>query len=72
MVVCVASTFDGLSALDAWVTQGAAPSKILATHTTNGTVDRSRPLCPYPQIARWKGVDSSDDASAFECIAPRR
>jgi hypothetical protein len=42
------STFDGLSALDAWVTQGTAPSKILATHTANGTVDRSRPLCPYP------------------------
>jgi feruloyl esterase len=66
------STFDGLSALDAWVTQGTAPSKILATHTTNGSVDRSRPLCPYPQVARWKGSGSTDDASNFECLAPRR
>jgi len=66
------STFDGLSALDAWVTQGTPPSKILATHTANGTVDRSRPLCPYPQVARWKGSGSTDDASNFECVAPGR
>ena len=48
--------------------QGTAPSKILATHTTSGTVDRSRPLCPYPQVARWKGSGSTDDASNFECV----
>ena len=60
------STFDGLSALDAWVTHGTAPAKILATHSTNGKVDRSRPLCPYPQIARWKGPGSTDDAEAFD------
>jgi feruloyl esterase len=66
------STFDGLSALDAWVTQGTPPSKILATHTANGTVDRSRPLCPYPQVARWTGSGSTDDASNFECVARRR
>jgi feruloyl esterase len=65
------STFDGISALDAWVTQGTSPSKIVATHTASGTVDRSRPLCPYPQVARWKGSGSPDDASSFECLAPR-
>jgi Tannase and feruloyl esterase len=66
------NTFDGLSALDSWVTQGVPPSKIIATHSTNGTVDRSRPLCPYPQQARWKGSGSTDDASNFECVATRR
>jgi feruloyl esterase len=66
------STFDALGALDAWVTQGTAPSKMIATHSTNGTVDRSRPLCPYPQVARWKGTGSTDDAAGFECVAPRR
>ena len=66
------STFDGLAALDAWVVQGTAPSKIIATHATGGTVDRSRPLCPYPQVARWKGSGSTDEASNFECVAPRR
>ncbi len=66
------STFDGLAALDAWVEQGTAPSEIIATHATGGTVDRSRPLCPYPQVARWKGSGSTDEASNFECVAPRR
>jgi feruloyl esterase len=66
------STFDGLDALDTWVSKGAAPSRIVATHSTNGQVDRSRPLCPYPQIARWKGAGSTDDAASFECVSPRR
>ena len=66
------NAFDGLSALDAWVTQGTSPSEIIATHTTKGAVDRSRPLCPYPQVARWKGSGSTDDAANFECVAPRR
>jgi feruloyl esterase len=65
------STFDGLGALDSWVTQGTAPSRIVATHSTNGAVDRSRPLCPYPQTPRWKGAGSTDDAASFECVAPR-
>jgi len=64
-------TFDGLAALDGWVSQGAAPSRIVATHSTNGSVDRSRPLCAYPQVARWKGAGSTDDAASFECVAPR-
>lgn len=63
--------FDGLSALDAWVTQGTAPSRMVATHSTNGIVDRSRPLCSYPQVARWKGTGGTDDAASFVCAAPR-
>ena len=61
------STFDGLAALDTWVSQGTAPSRIVATHSTGGKVDRSRPLCPYPLVARWKGAGSTDDAASFEC-----
>lgn len=67
-----ANTFDALSALDTWVTKGTAPAKILATRTTNGTVDLSRPLCPYPEVAQWNGSGNSDDASAFACVSPRR
>jgi len=61
------STFDALGALDAWATKRVAPEKIVASHSTNGAVDRTRPLCPYPQVARWKGTGSSDDASQFVC-----
>jgi feruloyl esterase len=64
------NTFDAVAALDKWVTQGSAPEKIIASHATNGAVDRTRPLCPYPQVARWKGFGSSDDAANFSCVSP--
>ncbi len=66
------ATFDALGALDTWVTKGLAPDKIIASHLSNGAVDRTRPLCPYPQVARWKGTGSSDDASQFTCIGEVR
>jgi len=35
---------------------------------TNGQVVRTRPLCPYPQVARYSGKGSSDDAANFHCV----
>ena len=61
--------FDHLTALEQWVEKGAAPDKLVATHSTNGKVDRTRPLCLYPQVARWKGTGSSDEAANFSCVA---
>src|SRR5262249_52673785 len=49
------NTFDAVGALEAWVERDAAPERIVASHLTNGTVDRSRPLCPYPQVAQYAG-----------------
>lgn len=63
-------TFDALGALEQWVEQGIAPDKIIASHLTNGTVDRTRPLCPYPQVARYAGTGSTDDAANFDCVNP--
>ena len=60
-------TFDALTALEAWVEQGQAPVSIPATHRTAGRVDRSRPLCPYPQAAVYSGSGSTDDAANFRC-----
>ena len=37
---------------------------------TGGKVDRTRPLCPYPQTAQYKGAGSTDDAASFVCKAP--
>lgn len=65
------NSFDSLAALDGWVTRGTAPDRMVATHAANGSVDRSRPLCPYPQVAQWKGSGSTDDAANFECAAAR-
>lgn len=64
------NTFDALGALEHWVEQGKAPEAIIASHPTNGAVDRTRPLCPYPQIAQYKGAGSIDDAANFACKAP--
>ena len=61
--------FDALTALEQWVEKGAAPDKLIASHTTSGKVDRTRPLCMYPQVARWKGTGSSDEAANFQCVA---
>ena len=42
----------------------------IASHSTTGKVDRTRPLCPYPQVAKYKGTGSIDDAANFACAAP--
>lgn len=62
--------FDALSALEEWVEKGKAPSQLTATHGTAGKVDRSRPLCVYPKVARYKGTGSIDEAANFTCVAP--
>jgi len=65
------NTFDALAALEQWKEKGAAPEKMVATHVSNGAVDRSRPLCPYPQEAQWKGSGSTDQADSFACALPK-
>jgi feruloyl esterase len=61
------STIDWIAAIDQWVDQGKAPERIIATHLTDGKPDRTRPLCPYPQIAVYKGSGSTDDERNFIC-----
>jgi feruloyl esterase len=60
--------FDAVGALEAWVEQGTAPDAMIASHETDGKVDRTRPLCPYPQHANWTGSGSTDDAANFSCV----
>jgi feruloyl esterase len=61
--------FDALGALEAWVEMGKTPDSIIASHATGGKVDRTRPLCPYPQVAEYNGAGSIDDAANFACKA---
>jgi feruloyl esterase len=63
------NSFDMVGALEQWVEHGKAPDRIIASHSTNGSVDRTRPLCPYPQVAVHKGTGSTDEAANFECKA---
>ena len=64
------NAFDKVGALEQWVEQGKAPERIVASHSTDGKVDRTRPLCPYPQVAKYNGSGSIDDASNFSCRVP--
>jgi len=61
------NTFDAVTALEQWVERGTKPASIVASHSNSGTVDRTRPLCPYPQVAAYKGSGSLDDAANFVC-----
>ena len=61
------STFDMVAALDQWMTTGKAPASIPASRVRNGVTDRTRPLCPWPQVATYKGSGSTDDAGNFVC-----
>src|SRR6185295_2505213 len=63
------NTFDMVSALEQWVEAGKAPDQIQASHATGGRIDRTRPLCPYPQVAVYKGSGSIDEAASFACRA---
>ncbi len=62
--------FDMMSAMTAWREDGRTPERIVAAHRTAGKVDRTRPLCAYPQVAKYKGNGSIDDAENFVCAAP--
>jgi feruloyl esterase len=71
------NTFDAVTALEQWVEKGVKPAQIVASRTSSGlpteasakvgAVDRTRPLCPYPQVATWDGKGSIDQAASFVC-----
>ena len=58
---------DFLSAIDAWVENGTAPERITASRVSEGEVDMTRPLCPFPQVAEWDGEGDPNDATSFIC-----
>ena len=57
-----------LSALEQWVEKGIAPDAIPATHSTNNAVDRTMPLCKFPEKAHYKG--SGDLNSVVQLVLP--
>ncbi|HEY2435052.1 MAG TPA: tannase/feruloyl esterase family alpha/beta hydrolase [Vicinamibacterales bacterium] len=61
------SAFDAFTPLVQWVEKGTAPASLPASRVVDGKVVRTRPLCPYPQTAIYKGSGSTDDAANFAC-----
>ncbi len=76
---------DFITPLVAWVEQGKAPRSVIASARGAGNAggvntdlpaawaaNRTRPLCPYPSVAFYKGRGDVESAASFECRAPRR
>jgi feruloyl esterase len=61
---------DPVEALEQWVEKGTAPEKIIAKRTVKGVTEITRPVCPYPQAARYNGSGDSNDAANFTCVNP--
>jgi len=61
-------------ALDQWVEQGIAPAQIIATKYNNDRVAQgvkmTRPLCAFPNLAKYKGSGDTNDAANFVCAPP--
>jgi feruloyl esterase len=64
------ASFDMLTALEQWVEKSKAPDQIQASRVVDGRAERTRPLCPYPQVASYKGSGNTDEASSFVCKVP--
>jgi feruloyl esterase len=66
--------FDLDTPLAAWVEEGRIPGPVPASHYPANAPptkpDRTRPLCPYPEVAKYKGSGSTDDAANFACTKP--
>ena len=58
---------DFMGAITAWVEQGQSPATITARKVEDGDVTMTRPLCPHPQVARYRGRGDPNDARNFEC-----
>ena len=63
---------DIFAALERWVERGEAPIRIIGSGTAadDPTKPLTRPLCPYPQVAQYRGSGDVNDASNFACVAP--
>ncbi|HTY64609.1 MAG TPA: tannase/feruloyl esterase family alpha/beta hydrolase [Acidobacteriota bacterium] len=64
------ATFDALGAVQKWVEEGIAPDQVKMSYSDRGRVYRTRPVCPYPQVAIYKGTGDINDIANFKCGIP--
>jgi Tannase and feruloyl esterase len=62
--------FDSFSALEDWVEKGHAPDKLIAGRVNNGEIERTRPIYPYPVLARYSGTGGSKAEESFVPFDP--
>jgi feruloyl esterase len=65
--------FDTVTSLENWVEKGIAPGQMIGTGTVAAEPSKTmtRPLCAFPNVARYKGTGYANDASNFQCVAPK-
>lgn len=63
-------TVDWVAPIIDWVEKGTAPERLIGARVVNDETKRTRPLCPYPEVARYKGTGSLDSAENFACVVP--
>jgi len=69
------SNVDWFTPLVNWVENGMEPQEIIGARSPNpdlGLTARTRPMCPYPEVARCSGSGDMDDATTFTCVEPIR
>jgi len=64
--------FDSLTALENWVEKGQAPEKLIAGRLSNGVLERTRPVFPYPVLALYSGKGDPKQADSFAPLDPSR
>jgi feruloyl esterase len=65
------SSYDMQTVLEDWIERGIAPDRVPASRLVGGVADRTRPLCPYPQVAVYNGKGDTNDAANFTCRASK-
>jgi feruloyl esterase len=66
------TNFDALTLLENWVENGQAPDVLMARRVTNGLVERSRPVYPFPILARYRSTGDPKQAASFVPVDPSR
>ncbi len=59
-----------MAAMERWRESGIAPDRLIASRVSDNRVNMTRPVCPYPQVAQYNGVGSTNDAASFACKVP--
>jgi feruloyl esterase len=66
-----ADAFNPLAAMEQWREKNVPPDKILASYIADGKTYKTHPVCPYPQVAIYRGSGDTNDAANFTCGVPR-
>jgi hypothetical protein len=71
---CWPTNTTAFNAMVDWVENGIEPGTLIGSRNANVDANypaaRTRPSCPYPEVARYSGSGSIDDAANFSCVPP--